>query len=55
MYSETNVEEVINIDEVQGQKQFPTFAQSEEIVKPEQPWYYDLPVKTDETCPDESS
>ena len=54
MYSETNVEEVINIDEVQGQKQFPTFAQIEEIVKPEQPLYYDVPIKIEETSPYDS-
>ena len=54
MYSETNVEEVINIDEVQSHKQLPTFAQIQEIDKPEQPLYYDVPIKIEETSPYDS-
>jgi len=53
VYSETNVEEVINIDEAQSHK-FPNFAQIQEIEQPEQPLYYDVPIKIEETSPYDS-
>ena len=53
VYSETNVEEVINIDEAQSHK-FPNFAKIQEIEQPEQPLYYDVPIKIEETSPYDS-
>ena len=50
IFSETNVEEVINIDDVQNQR-FPNFAQIQEIEKPQQPLFYDVPIKIEETNP----
>ena len=48
VYSETNIEEVINIDD--GQR-FSNLAQIQEVDKPEQPLFYDVPIKIEETSP----
>ena len=50
VYSETNIEEVINIDESKTQS-FSNLAQIQEVDKPEQPLFYDVPIKIEETSP----
>lgn len=52
VYSDTNVEEIINIDAAQNAK-FPNFAQIQEVEKPEPelPLFYDVPIKIEETNP----
>ena len=50
IYSETNIEEVINIDDGQSQS-FSNLAHIQEVDKPEQPLFYDVPIKIEETSP----